>query len=143
MRESPTQNGSIIDRLALGAEIKPVRLDRVKIQGDLFETEPAKGRASKSDMIWAAKTFRDIVLPHIAQGGTRDELAALDREEGHTWFRRLAGAWDVYLGADLPNVEMAPNGSVTLVIGGRHRTLAAQLAGLTWIPMRVDHSGEG
>ncbi len=135
----PSRGGTnVIAGLALGDGVERVRLDGVSVREDLFEVEPAKGGASEGDMIWAAETFRDTVIPHAARGGTRDELAELDDAEGRAGsFRQRGGAWDVYLGSDMPQVAMSPDGTVVDVGSGRHRILAAKRAGLSWLPMRV------
>lgn len=132
------EQSMVIPGLDLGSDVERVRLDQVQVPPDLFETEPAKGGASKDDMIWAARTFRDVVVGHAARGGTRQELVELDEAEGRTMgFRRRAGSWDVYLGSDIPRVDLSTDGRVVDVTGGRHRILAAQMAGLQWIPMKV------
>lgn len=129
---------SIIAGLELASDVLRVRVNEAPIRSDLFEVEPAKGGTTKEDMIWAAVTFRDVVLPHIARGGTRDELREIDLAEGNSpGLRRLEGAWEVYLGNDIPRVTLDATGQIVDIDWGRHRILAAQLAGLSWIPMRV------
>ena len=111
------------------------------ISPSLFEDEPAKGGAKLCDMIWAARCWRDEIIPHLQKGGTREQLEEFDRQDGRTGFRRRTGAWDVYFGSENATIHMKPDGSVESITGGRHRILAARLAGLDWIPMRVSRSG--
>ncbi len=132
---------NVVAGLELAPDVRRVRVFGAPVRPDLFEVEPAKGGASKEDMLWAAVTFRDVVLPHIARGGTKDELREIDLAEGNSpGFRRLEGAWEVYLGNDIPRVALDASGQIVDIGYGRHRILAAKLAGLSWIPMRVSDS---
>lgn len=133
---SPGQGGSLF-----GRNLERVALSSVSVPRDLFEREPAKGSATLEDMMWAAATFREVVIPHLMRGGTRDQLREMDRAAGNeVGLRRLEGAWEVYLGDDTPKVDRSADGGIN-VTTGRHRILAAQLVGLSWLPMRVSDVG--
>lgn len=135
---SPGASASGSASLSFGNGLSRLPLARLHLDPDLFEKEPPDG-VTKEDMIWAAQTFKDVVLPHAARGGTQDELTAIDSENGHfVGLRRLSGVWDTYLGADATTVDMDGTGNVTHIHGGRHRALAAQIVGLTWVPGRVN-----
>lgn len=121
--------------------IEAVRLSSLRIPSDLipadlFDARPAKG-ASKEDMIWAAECFRDAIIPHLESGSTKEEIEATDSTNDRVGLRRWSGAWDVYLGDNCAKVDLAPDGSLVSITNGAHRILAAHLAGLEWIPMRV------
>lgn len=141
-RDGPSAGNSVIAGLALPNNVRRVSVRTEAVSDSIFELEPAKG-ATREDMVWAAETFRDVILPHVARGGTREELRQLDHDSGkYTGMRRLEGAWEVYLGDDMPKVLLDERGDVADVIGGRHRIAAARAAGLGWIPMRVvDQTG--
>lgn len=125
-----------------GTDVRRVTLAAVEVPPDLFTTEPSDGYTA-DDLMWAATTFRDAVVPHLARGGTREDLREMDHASGNfVGLRRLEGAWEVYLGTSMVDVDVDSSGQIVSFNNGRHRTLAAQMAGLSWIPMRVRQVAE-
>ena len=136
-RPSNSALPEMLPGVPLASNAEAVSLDLVEVSNDLFKAEQRASYA-ESDLEWAASTFRDVVLPHVLAGGTRDELRERDRAAGNVvGLRRLEGAWEVYLGDDIPAVTVDGSGRIVSVNNGRHRILAAKRVGLPWIPMRV------
>jgi hypothetical protein len=101
------------------------------IQGD-FE----KGGATLSDYQWAAKAWESTIRTGVEQGLDRDSFAVEDTANDAESFRRLADAYDLFLGSDPIWASRQPGGGWS-VGGGRHRIEAARRAGVKSLPVRL------
>lgn len=92
------------------------------------------------DYSWLVSTWHSRILPGLDAGMTRDDFARLDHEGSAPEDRRLAAAYDVFLGDRSMAGEELPDGGVG-ISGGRHRAEAARSLGITHLPVRLRRPG--
>ena len=92
------------------------------------------------DYSWLVSTWHSRILPGLDAGMTRDDFARLDHEGSAPENRRLAAAYDVFLGDRSMAGEELPDGGVG-ISGGRHRAEAARSLGITHLPVRLRRPG--
>lgn len=92
------------------------------------------------DYSWLVSTWHSRILPGLDAGMTRDDFARLDHEGSAPENRRLAAAYDVFLGDRSMAGDELPDGGVG-ISGGRHRAEAARSLGITHLPVRLRRPG--
>lgn len=92
------------------------------------------------DYSWLVSTWHSRILPGLDAGMTRDDFARLDHEGSAPEDRRLAAAYDVFLGDRSMAGDELPDGGVG-ISGGRHRAEAARSLGITHLPVRLRRPG--
>ena len=92
------------------------------------------------DYSWLVSTWHSRILPGLDAGMTRDDFARLDHEGSAPENRRLAAAYDVFLGDRSMAGDELPDGGVG-ISGGRHRAEAARSLGITHLPARLRRPG--
>ena len=92
------------------------------------------------DYSWLVSTWHSRILPGLDAGMTRDDFARLDHEGSAPENRRLAAAYDVFLGDRSMAGNELPDGGVG-ISGGRHRAEAARSLGITHLPVRLRRPG--
>lgn len=94
---------------------------------------------TKEDILWAAETFKSIVVPHILKGGTRQQFASCDsKHDNSERLRKIAPIWDLYLkGTEIPLITLKDDTGQIAIEFGRHRTRAAQVVGIRSLPMQT------
>lgn len=129
--------GANTDASSGGSGLLPAGTSRARIADLPIDPglDQPKGGASWDDMVWAATTFKEVILPGIARGLGSEDFARMDLEQGNEGFRRLGGAHDLYW-RDPPVLCRDSSGTLSFT-HGRHRAEAARRAGLTWIPAKL------
>lgn len=120
--------------LPIGTHMMP--LDELPIEDDIFASQP-NGDSDLATFVQAATIFRDVVMPGIARGMTRDDFESADNAAGRfVGYDRQAGAYDLYWSPGAVVVSRSPDGSYTWT-NGRHRALAARVVGIRRLPVHV------
>ena len=102
----------------------------------LFSSVDPPNDSTSQDMLWAAGVFKNILVPFILSGGTKQQLTMLDDlERSPDRLRRFTGAWDQYLGGRLNIPFVGLQDGIPKLSSGRYRTSAAQIVGIKTLPM--------
>lgn len=119
------------------AELSDVGLANVDYGDNPIIDNFGKGGATRGDYEWAVRTWHDVISPGVARGLTRGDFEAMDNASGAPAFRRVAAAYDLFLGdSDRLKFTRRPDGKLE-VINGRHRIEVARALGIGALPGKI------